>query len=79
LAADGGYTLDISGNDGLATGGSGDVLAGIITSFIGQRSSIPDAAVAASYLLGTTAEKLATRRAPASIIPSDIIENVFVS
>jgi NAD(P)H-hydrate epimerase len=79
LAADGGYTLDISGNDGLATGGSGDVLAGIITSFIGQRSSIPEAAVAASYLLGTTAEKLAIRRAPASIIPSDIIENLFVS
>jgi len=36
-----------------------------------------NAAVSASYLLGTTAEKLAEIRLPASIIPSDIIEELF--
>jgi len=70
-------TFDLSGNDGLSTGGSGDVLAGIIASFVGQHLSLKDAAVSASYLLGETAEKLAEIRKPASIIPSDIIENIF--
>jgi len=69
--------FDISGNDGLATGGSGDVLSGIITSFLGQKSSYKNAALAGSYLLGKTAEKLAEKRKPASIIPSDLIEHVF--
>ena len=72
-----GFVFNTTGNDGLSTGGSGDVLAGIITSFIGQKLSLKDAAVSASYLMGETAEKLAEIRKPASIIPSDIIENIF--
>ncbi|OPX27145.1 MAG: hypothetical protein B1H06_04975, partial [Candidatus Cloacimonas sp. 4484_143] len=59
------------------TGGSGDVLAGIIVSFLGQKLDIPNASISASYLLGETAEKLAEIRKPASIIPSDIIEELF--
>ncbi len=69
--------FDISGNDGLATGGSGDVLSGIIVSFLGQKMEIQNAAVSASFLLGKTAEKLTEMRRTASIIPSDIIENIF--
>ena len=72
-----GFIFNTTGNDGLSTGGSGDVLAGIITSFIGQKLSLKDAAVSASYLMGEIAEKLAETRKPASIIPSDIIENIF--
>jgi NAD(P)H-hydrate epimerase len=71
------FVFDISGNDGLATGGSGDVLAGIIVSFLGQKLPLKDAAISASFLMGKTAEKLAKVRKPASIIPSDIIENIF--
>ncbi len=71
------FVFDISGNDGLATGGSGDVLAGIIVSFLGQKFLLKDAAISASYLMGRTAEKLAETRKPASIIPSDIIEEIF--
>ncbi len=69
--------VDTSGNDGLSTGGSGDVLAGIIVSFLGQKLDYKDASVAASFLMGTTAEKLALIRKPASIIPTDIIEEIF--
>ncbi len=72
-----GFIFNITGNDGLSTGGSGDVLAGIITSFVGQKLQLKDAAVSGSYLLGETAEKLAETRKPASIIPSDIIEYIF--
>lgn len=70
--------LDISGNDGLATGGSGDVLSGIIVSFCGQGLDIPDAAISASWLLGKTAEKIALKRKTPSIIPSDIINSIFL-
>ncbi len=73
------FTLvNISGNDGLATGGSGDVLAGIIASFLAQGLEIPDAAINASFLLGKTADELAKKRDPASILPTDVIENLYV-
>ncbi len=76
---DGELTLiNTSGNDGLATGGSGDVLAGIIVSFLGQGLDIPNAAINAAYLLGKTAEELAKQRGTASIIPTDIINHLFV-
>lgn len=70
--------VNISGNDGLATGGSGDVLAGIITSFLAQGLEIPEATINASYLLGHTAELLAEETDTASILPTDIIDNLFV-
>lgn len=71
------FYFNIRGNDGLATGGSGDVLSGIIGSFVAQNSTLDDAVLSASYLLGFTAEKLGQIRKPASIIPTDIIENLF--
>ncbi len=69
--------FNVNGNDGLATGGSGDVLSGIITSFIGQGLEIAEAGISASWLMGKTAEKLAEKRETRSIIPSDIIDNLF--
>ena len=77
LVKDNEIYLDISGNDGLSTGGSGDVLSGIITSFIAQKLPVDQAAVSASFLMGKTAEKLEKIRETASIIPSDIIENML--
>jgi NAD(P)H-hydrate epimerase len=70
--------VNISGNDGLATGGSGDVLAGIICSFLAQNESIPSAAIKASFLLGKTAETLAKTRGTPSILPTDIIASLFL-
>ncbi len=68
----------ISGNDGLSTGGSGDVLGGIICSFAAQNLPLPYAAINASYLLGKTAEDVALIRETPSIIPSDIIDHLFM-
>lgn len=70
--------VNISGNDGLATVGSGDVLAGIICSFLAQNESIPSAAIKASFLLGKTAETLAKTRCTPSILPTDIIASLFL-
>ncbi len=73
------YTiLARSGNDGLATGGSGDVLAGIIATFMAQGMEKQLAAINASLLMGKTATMLAKKRETASILPSDIIEHLFV-
>jgi ADP-dependent NAD(P)H-hydrate dehydratase / NAD(P)H-hydrate epimerase len=67
----------ITGNDGLATGGSGDALAGIATSFIGQHLPIYQAAPAASWILGKTAEYLATYKGTPAILPTDVIDHLF--
>ncbi len=69
--------IDDSGNDGLATGGSGDVLAGLAAGLLSQDSSVKDAAIAASLLLGTTADKCAQLIDKRAITPSLIIEYLF--
>ena len=48
--------VNTSGNPGMATGGSGDVLSGMIASLIGQRFSPFDAAKLGVYLHGRTAD-----------------------
>lgn len=65
-----------AGNDALATGGSGDVLSGIIGSFIAQGMAPFAAAVNASLLLGRTAERLCSTHKSFSICPSQIIEHL---
>lgn len=70
--------LSIAGNDGLATGGSGDVLSGIIAAFAAQGLPLSRASITAAYLMGSTAEQIAKHRAPRSILPTDIIENLFM-
>jgi len=65
-----------AGNDALATGGSGDVLCGIIASFAGQGLNLMHAACSASLLMGRTAERLSQSRSSFSILPSDIIEHI---
>ena len=44
--------INQSGNDGMATGGSGDVLAGMITGLLGEGLSVHEAAVHGVYLHG---------------------------
>ena len=69
--------FNISGNDGLATGGSGDVLGGIIASFLAQGMPIYAAAINASFLMGYTAERLAQNWHTAAITPMAIIDHLF--
>ena len=66
--------FNTNGNPGLATGGSGDVLAGIIVSFLAQGMPIIDALKAAVYIHGDTADKMANILSEKALLPSDIIE-----
>jgi NAD(P)H-hydrate epimerase len=69
--------INITGNDGLSTGGSGDVLSGLIAGFLGQKMSPANAAGMAAYYLGLTAELLAEKQETLSILPTDILDNIF--
>ncbi len=63
-----------TGNPGMATGGSGDVLAGLCASFVGQGVDAFDAASAAAWCHGTAGDVLARRYTEASLIASDLIK-----
>lgn len=71
---DGDVYFNPTGNDGLATGGSGDVLTGLIAGFVAGGGALADAALVAAYVHGLAAEVYARDRAPRSLIPSDVIE-----
>ena len=63
-----------TGNPAMATGGSGDVLTGILTSLLAQRSSASDAALIGVYIHGLAGDMAARHRQ--TIIASDIIEQI---
>lgn len=63
-----------TGNPGMATGGSGDVLAGMIVSLLSQGFSPIDAAKSAVYLHGEAGDKAALKLGERKMLPSDIID-----
>ena len=71
---DGQVFFNTCGNSGMATGGSGDVLAGIIVSYLAQRLDVLDAVKTAVYLHSATADKVAKIKGESALLPSDIIE-----
>lgn len=74
--ADGKIFVNTCGNSGMATGGSGDVLAGIIVSLLAQGFDIQFAVNAAVYLHSHAGDKAALKRGMHAILPSDIIEEL---
>ena len=62
------------GNTGLAKGGSGDVLSGLVTGMLAQGSSPYDAASIGAFLLGSSAEKALDLLHTRFITASDITE-----
>jgi len=68
--------FNTSGNPGMATAGSGDVLLGIISALRTQGLSAIDAAIAGVYIHGYAADLAIRKMGPASLIASDIIDNI---
>ena len=62
-----------TGNPGMATGGSGDVLAGIITSLLGQGMAPLEAAACGAWLHGAAGDICASRIGQAGMLPSDML------
>lgn len=69
-APDGRVWVNPTGNSGLATGGSGDVLSGVIGTFLAQGLPGPEAAVLGCFVHGQAAD-LAVSRDAASHHPGD--------
>ena len=69
---DGKLLINPTGGPGLAKGGSGDVLAGIISAFAAQGIAPFDACVCGVYLHGLAADRTAARRGQYSMLPSEI-------
>ena len=65
-----------TGNPGMATAGSGDVLTGIILSLLAQRYSPQEAALLGVYLHGKAGDKAAEEIGENSMIARDIINNL---
>jgi ADP-dependent NAD(P)H-hydrate dehydratase / NAD(P)H-hydrate epimerase len=63
-----------SGNPGMATGGSGDVLTGIILSLLAQGYSPKDAAIIGVYLHGLAGDIAANQLSQEALIAGDIID-----
>lgn len=62
-----------TGNPGMATGGTGDVLTGILTGFLAQQYSALDAAILGVYLHGSAADLAVVETGEESLIASDLI------
>jgi hydroxyethylthiazole kinase-like uncharacterized protein yjeF len=70
---DGGQYFNSSGTPFLGTGGTGDVLTGILTSFLGQGYSLKNAAIAAVFHHGLAGE-IAAKNRKRGMVASDLIE-----
>ena len=68
--------INTSGNNGMATAGSGDVLTGIITSFLAQGYEPLKAAILAVYLHGQAGDMAASESSEEAMTAQDIIANL---
>ena len=77
VVSDGSHVfLNTAGNNGMATGGSGDVLTGILLGLLAQRPTSFESAVAAVTLHGLAGAAAASSRSSYSMIAGDIAEQV---
>lgn len=68
--------MNVSGNPGMATAGSGDVLSGIITSLLGRNIDSFDAAKLGVFMHGMAGDFAADTFSMDSLVASDIINNL---
>ncbi|HUS87226.1 MAG TPA: NAD(P)H-hydrate dehydratase [Bacteroidales bacterium] len=73
---DGRLWFNTTGNPGMATAGSGDVLTGMILGMLSRGYNTVDAAIAAVYLHGLAGDIAAGVTGQESLIASDIINNI---
>lgn len=75
---DGRGFFNTTGNPGMATGGSGDVLAGMIAGLLAQGEEPLKAACDAVWLHGNAGDLAAQKRGQRAMLPSDIIDELIM-
>lgn len=73
---DGSVYFNVNGNPGMATGGSGDVLTGILTALLAQQYSTTEAAILGTYLHGHSGDICSRKTGEEALIAGDIIKNL---
>jgi len=73
---DGFVYINSTGNSGLASGGSGDVLTGLIGGFLGQGLKPEEAAVCGVYLHGLIADRLREKEGERGMIAGDLLRGM---
>lgn len=68
------YAINTTGNPGMATGGSGDVLTGVVTALLSQGFSAFDAARLASHVHGLAGDLAAETLGQTSLVATDLID-----
>ena len=76
IFGEGNIYINNSGNPGMATAGSGDVLSGIISGLISQQYQPLAAAILGVYLHGLSGDIVAENRSYQALISGDIAENM---
>jgi NAD(P)H-hydrate epimerase len=70
--------INPTGNPGMASGGTGDVLTGMLGGLVCQGLSLTDSAKAAVYLHGRAGDLAASKKGERSLIATDLIEMIPV-
>jgi NAD(P)H-hydrate epimerase len=65
--------INLHGTSALATGGTGDVLTGLVGSFLAQGANPLDAAAVGSFLLGRSGEHASVDRGLRGVIAGDLL------
>lgn len=70
------YYINPTGNPGMAVGGSGDVLAGILVSLLGQKIPPLEAAACAAWLHGAAGDRCAEIMGQYGMLPTDMLQEL---
>jgi NAD(P)H-hydrate epimerase len=73
---DGTAYVNTSGNPGMAKGGSGDLLAGIIASLAGQGLDLCRASAAGAFIHGAAGDLAASSRGEYGMLPTDLLSEI---
>ena len=73
---DGRHMVNTTGNSGMAKGGSGDVLAGMVLSLLGQGMAPMEACCCAVWLHGRAGDLAAAEKGERGMTPSDLLERI---
>lgn len=70
------YYINPTGNPGMAVGGSGDVLAGILVSLLGQGIAPLQATACSTWLHGTAGDRCAEKLGQYGMLPTDMLQEL---